>query len=200
MKTAAGERAAGMWRGVKRIVPIFVLTTCMVVPAASQSSVGIGPQLGIYKVRDVDEFRFMGGAALRVRMSDLLGAEASVNYRAEDYGNANGTVTVKTWPVMVTGLVYPVPAAYGAIGAGWYNTTMVYSLPQGYSGTPYSSNTNQEFGWHFGGGVELSLGVAMKLVGDIRYVFLDYNFENFPGTEGVNSDFYIVTAGLLFGL
>lgn len=180
---------------------IIILGIAAVLPVAAQSSVGIGPQLGMYKVRDVEGFRFMGGAALRIKLSGGLGIEGSINYRAEDYGgDGGGSVSVKSWPVMVTGLLYPFPAAYGAIGAGWYNTTMVYNLPPGYSGLPYASITNQEFGWHFGGGAELSLGPAMKLVGDIRYVFLDYNFENFPGTEGVNSNFYVVSAGLLFGL
>lgn len=184
-----------------RVLSIIILGIATALPLAAQGSVGIGPQIGMYKVRDVEGFKFMGGAALRMKLSGGLGIEGSINYRAEDYGGSGGgSVSVKSWPVMVTGLLYLFPAAYGAIGAGWYNTTMVYNLPPGYSGLPYASTTNQEFGWHFGGGAELPLGPAMKLTGDIRYVFLDYNFENFPGTEGVNSNFYVVTAGLLFGL
>jgi hypothetical protein len=44
------------------------------------------------------------------------------------------------------------------------------------------------------------VGEVAKLVGDIRYVFLDYDFDNFPGSNGVKSNFYVVTAGLLFNL
>ena len=62
------------------------------------------------------------------------------------------------------------------------------------------SETKQQFGWHFGGGVELPLGSVGKLVGDIRYVFLNYNFKSFPGSNDVNSNFYVITAGILFGL
>jgi opacity protein-like surface antigen len=110
-------------------------------------------------------------------------------------------VTVTTWPVMVTGLIYPIPVVYGAVGAGWYNTTIDYTFPPGFLGGPadQSSESHQEFGWHFGGGVELPVGNAGALVADLRYVFLNYEFEQIPGTE-VNSDFFVITLGFLFGL
>jgi opacity protein-like surface antigen len=164
----------------------------------AQTSVLVGPQVGVYKVRDAENFEFMGGAAVRLKLAAALGVEGSVNYRSDDY--SNGTVTAQSWPIMVTGLLYPFPAVYGAIGVGWYNTTLSYNPPAGYTGAPIEDQTSQDFGWHFGGGVELPLGSAVSLVGDIRYVFLDYNFETIPGTEGLNSDFYVITAGLLFHL
>ncbi len=165
---------------------------------AAQKSVFLGPQLGIYKVRDVEDFSFMGGAAVRFKLSPAIGIEGSVNYRSDDY--ADGTVTAQSWPIMVTGLLYPLPGLYGAIGAGWYNTTFSFNPPAGYVGPGVDDETSQDFGWHFGGGVELPLGASVILVGDIRYVFLDYDFTSVPGAEGVNSDFYMIAVGLLFGL
>jgi opacity protein-like surface antigen len=162
------------------------------------SKVSIGPQLGIYKVRDVEDFNFIGGAAIRFKLAQAIGIEGSISYRSDD--NSDGTVTAQSWPVMVTGLIYPFPSLYGAIGMGWYNTTFSFNPPAGYSGDPVSDETSQDFGWHFGAGVEVPLASTVQLVGDIRYVFLDYSFENVPGTEGVNSDFYVITVGLLFGL
>ena len=156
----------------------------------------LGPQLGIYNARDADNAKLMGGAALRLNLSPALGIEGSINYREEEY--AQGKVTARSWPVMVTGLLYPVPVLYGAIGVGWYNTTLDYD--GGKIGREINSETKQKFGWHFGGGVELPVGSTAKLVGDIRYVFLNYNFKALPGSNGVNSDFYVITAGLLFGL
>ena len=175
----------------------LILFCC--VQAAGQS-VGLGPQIGIYKSQDGDNARMMGGAALRLKLSDALGIEGSVNYRDEAY--SNGMVDVKSWPIMVTGLIYPIPIAYGAVGAGWYNSTISYNRPSGLLRGPisYDSETKQVFGWHFGGGVELPVGSMAKIVGDIRYVFLNYDFKNVPGSAGVNSDFYVITAGLLFGL
>ena len=159
-------------------------------------SVHFGPELGIYNATDADGSRLMGGIALRIRMSRLFGIEGSVNYRREDY--AGGNVTATSWPVMVTALLYPLPIVYGAVGAGWYNTAIDYH--NGIFGAPgYSvTDTKQDFGWHFGGGVDLPVGGYTRLVGDIRYVFLDYGFREFPGSSGINANFYIVTIGLLF--
>jgi opacity protein-like surface antigen len=166
----------------------------------SRSGVAIGPQLGVYKAKDADGVRVMGGAALRLRLSEALGVEGSINYREETYGE--GFVKATSWPIMVTGLIYPIPIVYGAIGAGWYNTSISYNLPAGALGGPstLSSETKQAFGWHFGGGLELPVGSFARLVGDIRYVFLNYDFNSFPGSNGVKNDFYVVTAGFLFNL
>jgi hypothetical protein len=205
----------------KRFYFAFIMIVCSVVPAAAQStttttttsynsdnsgssssksSVAFGPQIGFYKAQDADASRGIGGVALRLKLSDALGIEGSINYRKEEYNN--GYVSVKTWPVMVTGLIYPLPIVYGAIGAGWYNTSIDYNIPSSVLGTAVtiSSETKQRFGWHFGGGLELPLGSAAKLVGDIRYVFLDYKFKDFPGSNGVSSNFYVMTVGLLFNL
>ena len=163
-------------------------------------SIGLGPQIGFHKSRDADDARLMGGAALRMKLSPSFGVEGSINYRNEEY--RNGAVRVRNWPVMITGLLYPVPIVYGAMGAGWYNTSVEYNFPPGSPEASLNSitDTQQRFGWHFGAGAELPAGSSTKLYGDIRYVFLDYDFKQFPGSEGVNSDFYVVTIGFLFGL
>lgn len=178
------------------ILSALLLTTGLVY---GQGSTSIGPQVGFYKVRDADNTNIMPGAALRVGLGGL-GVEGSVNYRRDNYDNDH--VTVTSWPVMVTGLLYPVPVLYGAVGAGWYNSSIEYKYPAGYNGGPGNMSTEnvQRFGWHFGGGAEIPLATTAKLVGDIRYVFLDYDFQAIPGTSGLNSDFYVITAGLLFQL
>jgi opacity protein-like surface antigen len=99
--------------------------------------------------------------------------------------------------VMVTGLIYPLPIVYGAIGAGWYSVTYDYDqsiLPL------LVDETTQKVGWHFGGGVELPVGSSFILTGDIRYVFLNYNFKQIPGSTDMKSNFTVITVGILFGL
>lgn len=183
-----------------RYVMTLVLIILAAVPVVAQGGIGFGPQVGFYKAQDADGARVMGGVALRMRFSEIFGVEGSINYRKEEYGN--GFATVTSWPVMVTGLIYPIPVAYGAIGAGWYSTFIDYNLPSGFLGGPatIAAETQQEFGWHFGGGVELPLGSVAKLIGDVRYVFLNHDFQQVPGSNGANSNFYIITAGVLFGL
>jgi hypothetical protein len=176
---------------VSRFVLALILVILSAATAVAQIGVEVGPQIGYYKAQDADNARGMGGVAMRFRFSDAIGIEALINYREEMY--SNGSVDVKSWPVMVTGLLYPIPAVYGAIGAGWYSSFIDYNF------TPVTvSETKQEFGWNFGGGVELPLDSITRLVGDIRYVFLNYNFKTFPGSNGVNSDSYALSLGILF--
>jgi hypothetical protein len=157
---------------------------------------GFGPILGWYRASDADGGQLTGGLAMRLKLGPALGVEGSITYRQEKYNQ--GAVTARSWPLMVTGLIYPLPVIYGAIGAGWYNTTFDYDqniLPLNAG----NSETVQKFGWHFGGGLELPLGSA-SFVADIRYVFLNYDFKQLPGTGSTNNDFYVISAGILFGL
>jgi len=163
-------------------------------PQARGQGFGLGPQVGYQKAKDADSGKLMGGVAARMKLSPALGVEGSINYRQEKFEDQS--LTVRTWPVMVTGLFYPLPMVYGAIGAGWYNTKFEYKPANGAMG---AAESKQEFGWHFGGGVELPLGANTKLTGDVRYVFLNYNFDQVPGAQ-VDRDSYVVTVGLMFGL
>lgn len=170
---------------------IIVLITPM-----NAQSVSLGPQIGYFKAEDADG-NFMGGVAWRFKFTSLLGLEASINYRHEKY--ADGALTVRSWPVMVTGLIYPIPIVYGAIGTGWYSVT--YDYDQDRAGLMLvKDETTQKVGWHFGGGVELPMGSNFKLTGDIRYVFLDYDFKEIPGSNDSESNFTVLTIGLLFDL
>jgi opacity protein-like surface antigen len=180
-----------MWT---KAVLLIGLTT-LIITNVNAASVSIGPQLGYYQARDADDGSIMGGAVCRLKFSPVLGAEASINYRQEKY--ADGAVTVRSWPLMVTGLIYPFPVVYGAIGAGWYNVTFDYNqneLPL------LTDETTQKFGWHFGCGVELPVASNFKLTGDIRYVFIDYDFQDVPGSENMKSDFFVATIGFLFDI
>lgn len=180
-----------MW---KKTLLLMGLTALMVSQVNAQS-ISLGPQVGYYKVQDADQGNFTGGVALRLKLVPFLGVEASINYRQEKY--ADDVLTVRSWPVMVTGLIYPLPMIYGAMGFGWYNTTIDYDQ----SRLPLlKDETAQKVGWHFGAGVELPVGTNFKLTADIRYVFLNYDFKEIPGSGDVNSNFYVITAGFLFGL
>jgi opacity protein-like surface antigen len=180
-----------MW---KQTLLIMGLTALMIGQVNAQS-ISIGPQVGYYRAQDADEGNLMGGVTWRFKAKSVFGIEASINYRQEKY--ANDVLTVRSWPVMVTGLFYPVPVVYGAIGAGWYNTTFDYDQNKF---SLLKDKTTQEFGWHFGAGVEIPVSERFKVIGDIRYVFLNYDFEEIPGSGDLNSNFYVITVGLLFNI
>lgn len=175
---------------ILKTILIAALVAFHAAEARAQLGPSFGPLVGFSKSSDTDA-KVLFGAALRLKFLSALAVEGSINYRSEDFAG----VTVRSWPVQVTGLLYPLPIVHAAVGAGWYHTTFDFD-----EATLMSNDTQREFGWHFGGGVELPLGAAAVLTGDLRYVFIDYNFEAVPGSGDVKDDFYMVTAGLLFKL
>jgi len=174
---------------------VFAALMILATALPALGGVGIGPQVGYYKSSDADEGSYLFSGALRLKPIPFLGAEGSINYRKESY--YDDAVDVKSWPVMVTGLVYPIPFVYGLAGAGWYNTTFEYNndLFPDLNG----KETTTEMGWHVGAGLEIPLGTGARLAGDVRYVFLDYEFEDLEGKEAADSNFYVITATLFFG-
>ncbi len=177
------------------IMKAAILTVICSFPAMAAAGVRLGPQAGYYRMKDSDNGAWMYGLALRAQVLPRLGVEGAVNYTEDDYSDPS--VTVSSWPVTVTGLIYPIPAVYGAVGAGWYNTTFDYASDLNHQGA--DDQTQRQFGWHFGGGVELPLAANARLAADIRYVFLNYDFDQLPGFGESDADFYTVTVGLLFG-
>ncbi len=183
---------------MKRWLTAAILLLLMAQMSYAQG-LGFGPLAGYFKSADADQGEYMGGAALRLKLTKSLAVEGSIMYRQEKYGG--GALTVRSWPVMATGLFYLLPPVlYGAVGAGWYNTTLDYDQSKMGGSVMVKDETTQEFGWHFGGGVEIPFGQGTHIYGDIRYVFLDYDFSQLPGSEGMNSDFYIISVGILWGM
>ncbi len=179
----------------------FILLGTSIFVKAQSSAAFLGPQVGWYKAADADNSKFMIGGAFRTKLSPGFGLEGSINYRQEQYNN--GYVTVTSWPVMVTALLYPVDFLYGAIGVGWYNTAFNYKSSLLYLGP--TDQTEQKFGWHFGAGVQFPLSANAEnpntiLTADLRYVYLNYDFQKMPGASDLKSDFVVLNIGLLFRL
>lgn len=180
----------------KKVALVLMLSIAVASQAGAQS-LRLGPQVGYQKAKDADAGKLMGGAVLRLKLTSALGVEGAINYRQEKY--SDGALTVRSWPVMASALIYPLPFIHGTMGAGWYNTTLDYDQSRLGLAAP-KDETSQEFGWHFGGGAELPIGGKTKLAADIRYVFLNYDFKTLPGSRELKNDFYVATVGLLWGL
>jgi opacity protein-like surface antigen len=165
-------------------------------PRATESSIGVGPQIGYQRAGDAESGRIMLGAFIRAKLSMALAIDGSVNYRTEEYGPIN----VTSWPVLLSVLFYPVPAVYGLAGVGWHFSTI--SFENSRFEDDLEDRTESPFGFHLGAGLELPLGESMKLFGDIKYVFLNYDLENINevALNDLNSNFYIINVGLAFGL
>jgi len=175
---------------------ILIMAIVLAVPLLVKAQgMYLGPQLGWNKAADADNAKLFAGGAFRMGLSPSISVEGSIDYRQEEYGSGSAKVT--SWPVMVTGLFFPIPIVYGAVGLGWYNTSITYS--QELHNLGIMDQTEQKVGWHFGAGVEIPFGSSI-LTADIRYVFLNYDFQTLPGSPGTKSDFVMITAGWLFSL
>jgi len=180
-----------MWKKTFLIMGL----TALLVSQVNAQSINLGPQLGYYKAQDADDGTYTGGVTMRLKFMSVFGVEASINNRQEKY--ANGALTVRSWPVMVTGLIYPLPIVYGAMGFGWYHGTLHYDqsrLPL------FTDETVQKVGWHFGGGLEFPITTYLLLTGDFRYVFLNYDFKAIPGRGDLKSNFTVITVGFLLDI
>jgi opacity protein-like surface antigen len=180
-----------------RSILSLVLVSLIVPPAYAQGNFGLEVLGGLYRPQDANGLKPIGGAALRFKLSALVGIEASINYREETY--SSGSIAVKSWPVMVTGLLYPIPPIYLAMGTGWYSTSVHYRVPA-VSPAAFANDTKQQIGWQIGAGVELPVFSFVEFVGDVRYVIRDHRFEPLSGANGVSGNSPVVTAGLLFAL
>ena len=179
----------GLFLGVLILLPLSV---------HAQSNVYLGPHLGIQKSQDAKDANYLVGATLRAKLMPVLGVEGDIGYRQEKYGSDD--LSVRSWPLTVTGLIYPLPIIYGGLGAGWYNTTFDYA--DRYNDAGVDDKTTQKFGWHLAAGNEIPASPRVNLFGDVRYVFIDYNVKDLPDAvlDGVNADFYSINFGILFRL
>jgi hypothetical protein len=177
------------------VLGIFILQP---VSVHSQSSFFVGPHVGILKTDGADATTYLVGGTVRLKLVPAIGIEGNIGYRQEEFGN--GSVTVKTWPVTVTGLLYPIPIIYGGLGGGWYSTTFDYA--DNFNQAGFADETVREFGYHLVAGVELPASPAVHVFGDVRFVFLDYDLADLPGAvlDGAESNFYSINIGLLFRL
>jgi opacity protein-like surface antigen len=162
-----------------------------------EGNIGLGGQIAYNRSGDTDAGRFMFGVLLRSKLSFALGVDASINYREEKINN--GQVTLRSWPLQLSVLFYPFPQFYAIAGGGWYHTTVDYT--PGLQHEDLADQTYNPFGWHLGGGAEVPLAENVRLFGDVRFVYLDYNFRDFGNVplNNINSNFYMINLGIIFG-
>jgi hypothetical protein len=114
----------------------------------------------------------LAGGFLRLKASKRLSLEVSMDYRSTT--NPTETARVRTTPIQVSALFYPIRTAiapYLLAGVGWYKHR-AEALSDGKA--VLTANTS-EFGYHTGLGGELMLGRHASFFVDYRYVWVDVN-------------------------
>ncbi|MFN0149772.1 MAG: outer membrane beta-barrel protein [bacterium] len=154
------------------------------------SGFGLGGRYAFVNNQDTDESSHMLGVLARAR-GKFIGLEAAVDYRNEEFGN---DIDLKTWPATASLLILPIAPVYALVGLGLYNTTI--DFPEDFA---FDDETESKLGYHFGAGAEILLNDAVSVTGDVRWHFVDYEFENIPSSVGeVDADVMTVNLGLVF--
>ncbi|MBI4566264.1 MAG: porin family protein [Planctomycetes bacterium] len=156
----------------------------------------LGPRIGFLKARDADRGTWLGGAQLRLHLSPAIALEGAISAHQDRF--ADGDAIVTFYPVEVSALLYPLPplgfvGIYGTAGVGWYYSRVDYKG----SLSANDDETTSTFAAHLGVGAEIGLGTATSLNADIRYVFLEPDFD---ALEDEKFDLIQFTAGLNFRL
>lgn len=143
--------------------------------------------------QDFDDGDWMGGAQLRVYLAKMFAVEGSVDWRQQDFDEAD--TTVDTLPVQVSGLLYILPnspvSPYALGGVGWYHTKV--RGPAGFE------DTDSRFGAHVGGGLQFFLARHWSIDGSYRYIFTDRITSRRDGVDvSIDGDGHMITAGLNF--
>jgi opacity protein-like surface antigen len=154
-------------------------------------ALGIGGRYNYNETLDTDRNAHMGGAMLRAR-NNYFGLEGSVDYHEDELLTETD---LKTWPISASILAFPLPVLYGIAGLGWYNTTV--DFPENAS---VDDQTDSSLGYHIGGGVELPVTNVIRFTSDVRWLFVDYEFDEIPesAVNEVDADSFQFNAGILF--
>lgn len=149
-----------------------LLTTAL--PASAQGF-GVGARFAWVKHDvdiDVDRVRFNG--FLVRAMGARTGFELSFDRHTEEFELANQKlIETPIQASLVLRLARGSFAPYLLGGPGWYKRTVEPIL-----GDDDSGDSNTEFGWHAGGGIEILAGRHVGIHGDYRYTFLDFNGDD----------------------
>lgn len=160
---------------------------------------GFGPRLGYYTAEDAEDANFYYGVQVRARMSEVVGLEGSIEYRpgsevGVDVGGVEQTYETKFVPLTGSLMLF-LPAEgispYALGGLGAYYT--IYDSDGDFA-EDWDSEFN--FGYHAGAGLEMFLSSSTALSLDYRYLFLTPENENAP--EDADYSGNVFTASLMF--
>ncbi|MCA9753281.1 MAG: outer membrane beta-barrel protein [Gemmatimonadetes bacterium] len=188
MRASRKKRPRGARRTFAVTAAVALLATLF---AGSAFATGVGVRGAWVDAPDTDENLHMIGGFVRVGGPVQL--EGAVDYRNE---SLPGGVDVRTWPVTASLIVAPIPYVYGLAGIGWYNTTIDFT-----SESNVEDTTKREFGWHAGAGTQVPILPSLSFVADLRYAYVDYQFDEFAESVARfdGGDYVTLNLGLMLG-
>jgi opacity protein-like surface antigen len=148
----------------------------------------IVPSIGIAHSVDADESRTFVGLEMRGNLAPMVKLGLGAGYRSEDVMD---DVTLRTIPVTASVWLTPTPMLYAGGGAGMYFTTLSFG-----DAITLPDQSDEQFGWHLGGGLQVPLAPRVGLDLQGRYVFLQDEVALPPSGGSFDPDFWNASAGI----
>jgi opacity protein-like surface antigen len=125
----------------------------------------LGGHATYFRPDDADKGTWYGGGQARLHLGTVFALEALADYRRNDFGDTR----VDTYPVQASALAYLLPgrrlSPFILGGVGWYHTRV--------KGPGNLDDTQQRFGVHAGGGLQLFMNRHWSVDSTYRYVWLE---------------------------
>lgn len=165
----------------------------LLLAGVAHADLGVGAKGAWVTNRETDDSVGMWGGFVRLG-HPMLQLEAGVDYRNEEISN---DLHVRTWPVTLGLVVSPLPIVYALAGVGWYHTTIDFPTPN-----VFRDDTSTEFGYHVGAGLKFPIVPAVSAITDVRYSYVNYEFDQFSDALGDfdKGNYVSLNAGLLFSM
>ena len=149
---------------------VCVMMCALAVTAAEDNQADLGFRGGYQRFEGGDG-SFMGGVFLRLPWRSVIMGEGAVMYHTHD----EGTVDFEVIPLQLSAMLFVLRrdldfSPYLLAGVGAYVTRRVEDEGD--------SDSNFDFGWHLGLGLDYKLTDRMFIEGDFRYIWLDIDFED----------------------
>jgi outer membrane protein W len=158
-------------------------------------AVDFGFRGGYQRFADEGNGAFMGGLFLRVNWRSVIFTEGAVLYHSEDVGSSD----VELIPIQLSAMLFFLRrdldlSPYLLAGVGAYLTRSVEE-----DGS--DSDTQFDLGWHLGLGLDYALSDRVFVEGDLRYIWLDVDFEGETVSDKLtNYNNWLAAVGLGFRL
>ena len=186
---------------IRKLVMVFLGYLIPLCAVASDVQFGVGVNTSVlgYNQDEISGSRLFWGGHARVRFMRYVAGEVSVQRREDSFSIRQGNIRLKTTPLQVSGIVYPLAtfpvSPYFLAGTGWYYLDATVS---GDLGLPYVTGegtiSHTENAYHIGAGVEAFIGRHVSLGGDVRKVFLEFDTP----VIRYKVDAYMVNVGATF--
>lgn len=178
---------------IKKVLFLFVIIA-MIATTTNAQKLMLGPQLGYFAASEEgQDGSLLFGAAARLKFGSL-GVEGAINYRSESADEGGVETDASFFPVLISGMLYPLPIIYGTAGIGYYN----WKIETSYMGQSFEAD-GSDIGYHVGAGAEIPLG-NLVLSADLKYVFMKYDLDFSGITSEVEANGFIINATLFFKL